>query len=84
MRKGLAHFFFVALALLVIPSCGGNDNVVNTTPPTTLAPLGAACAPCNVNADCQSGLTCQQFRNAAGAIRTLCGDANPNMTCPAN
>ena len=42
------------------------------------------CEPCTNVDDCESGLTCQQFRDANGNIRNLCGDANPNMTCPAN
>jgi len=81
MRKS-AWFFALALAT---SACSPDVTVVNvlpTPPPTTLAPRGVACSPCSVNADCQTGLTCQQFRNAAGAISNLCGDANPSMTCP--
>lgn len=57
------------LAVLPLAGCGGSKN--------------AACEPCTNVDDCQSGLTCQQFRDSAGNIRNLCGDANPNMTCPA-
>ena len=57
-------------AALPLAGCGGNKN--------------SACESCTNVDDCESGLTCQQFRDANGNIRNLCGDANPNMTCPAN
>jgi hypothetical protein len=81
MSTRFAHVFLITLAVLALPGCGGSGDV--NTPPTTLASRGKACDSCATNADCESGLTCQQFRNAAGSIITLCGDANPNMTCPA-
>lgn len=56
-------------AALPLAGCGDNRN--------------SACEPCSNVDDCEAGLTCQQFRDANGDIRNLCGDANPNMTCPA-
>jgi hypothetical protein len=57
------------LAALPLAGCGSDRN--------------SACEPCANVDDCESGLTCQQFENRdTGAIRNLCGDANPNMTCP--
>jgi len=58
------------LAAMPLAGCGSNRN--------------SACESCTNVDDCESGLTCQQFRDANGNIRNLCGDANPNMTCPAN
>jgi len=58
------------LAAMPLAGCGSNKN--------------SACESCTNVDDCESGLTCQQFRDANGNIRNLCGDANPNMTCPAN
>lgn len=42
-----------------------------------------ACEPCVNDEDCETGLTCQAFRDNDGNILNLCGDANPDMTCPA-
>ena len=58
------------LAAMPLAGCGSNRN--------------SACEACTNVDDCESGLTCQQFRDSNGNIRNLCGDANPNMTCPAN
>lgn len=59
----------LVLAALPLAGCGSDRN--------------RACEPCSNVDDCESGLTCQQFQNPdTGAIRNLCGDANPNMTCP--
>jgi hypothetical protein len=44
----------------------------------------SACEPCTNVDDCESGLTCMQFRDDSGNTRNLCGDANPDMVCPAN
>ena len=58
------------LAVLPFAGCGKNRN--------------QACEPCTNVSDCQPGLSCQQFTDRnTGTIRNLCGDANPNMTCPA-
>jgi hypothetical protein len=59
----------LVLAALPLAGCGSNKN--------------GACETCSNVDDCESGLTCQQFRDSQGNIRNLCGDANPNMTCPA-
>lgn len=59
------------LLLVCIPlaGCGSNKN--------------SACEACTNDEDCESGLTCQPFReDPSGNIFTLCGDANPAMTCP--
>jgi hypothetical protein len=56
------------LAAMPLAGCGDNKN--------------SACEACSNVDDCESGLTCQQFRDSNGNIRNLCGDANPNMTCP--
>ena len=56
------------LAALPFAACGSNRN--------------SACEACTNVDDCEQGLTCQQFRDNNGNIRNLCGDANPNMTCP--
>ncbi len=59
------------LLLAAIPLAGcGNRN--------------SACEPCVNVDDCESGLTCLQFVDESGNTRNLCGDANPDMTCPAN
>ena len=58
------------LAALPLAGCGSSKN--------------SACESCTNVDDCESGLTCQQFAGANGTIRNLCGDANPNMTCPTN
>jgi hypothetical protein len=58
----------VLLAAMPLAGCGDDGN--------------SACEPCTNVDDCESGLTCQQFSDANGNIRNLCGDANPNMTCP--
>ncbi len=58
------------LAAMPLAGCGSSKN--------------SACEACTNVEDCESGLTCQQFRDASGNIRNLCGDANPNMTCPNN
>jgi hypothetical protein len=59
------------LAAMPLAGCGDDGN--------------QACEPCDNVDDCESGLTCQQFENLeTGAIRNLCGDANPDMSCPAN
>jgi len=55
------------LAAMPLAGCGSDRN--------------SACEPCTNVDDCESGLTCQQFSDASGNIRNLCGDANPNMTC---
>lgn len=57
------------LAVMPLAGCGDDRN--------------SACEPCSNVDDCEAGLTCQQFRDDNGDIRNLCGDANPNMTCPA-
>ena len=57
-------------AAMPLAGCGSDRN--------------SACEPCDAVDDCESGLTCQQFRDSSGNIRNLCGDANPNMTCPNN
>lgn len=57
------------LAAMPLAGCGEDGN--------------AACEACANDEDCESGLTCQMFRNADGNILNLCGDANPAMTCPA-
>ena len=54
-------------AALPLAGCGDDGN--------------SACEPCSNVDDCEAGLTCQQFSDASGNIRNLCGDANPNMTC---
>jgi len=59
----------VLLAVMPLAGCGDDGN--------------SACEPCTNVDDCEAGLTCQQFTNpSTGAIRNLCGDANPNMQCP--
>ena len=58
----------VLAAALPFAACGGKNS---------------ACEACSNVDDCESGLSCQQFRDSSGNIRNLCGDANPNMTCPA-
>ena len=58
------------LAVMPLAGCGDDGN--------------SACEPCSNVDDCESGLTCQQFSDSSGNIRNLCGDANPNMTCPGN
>lgn len=64
-------FLALALVLCLLPLAGcGNDK-------------SQACEECSNVEDCDDGLTCQQFRDSSGNIRNLCGDANPNMTCPA-
>jgi hypothetical protein len=60
----------LVFAVLPFAGCGSNKN--------------SACEACTNVDDCQSGLTCQIFRDTNGNIRNLCGDANPSMTCPAN
>jgi hypothetical protein len=58
------------LAALPLAGCGRDRN--------------SACEACTNDEDCETGLTCQMFRNTAdGNILFLCGDANPIMTCPA-
>jgi hypothetical protein len=57
------------LAVLPLAGCGDDSN--------------SACEECVNDEDCESGLTCQMFRdNPSGNILNLCGDANPAMTCP--
>ena len=41
-----------------------------------------ACEPCSNVSDCETGLTCQIFRDASQNEVNLCGDAGANMTCP--
>lgn len=41
-----------------------------------------ACEPCSNASDCEIGLTCQIFRDAASNERNLCGDSSANMICP--
>jgi hypothetical protein len=61
----------LALLLAALPLAGcGSDR-------------SRACEPCTNDDECESGLTCQAFRDNAGNIINLCGDANPDMTCPA-
>jgi hypothetical protein len=57
------------LAAMPLAGCGSNKN--------------SACEACTNDEDCESGLTCQAFRDANESILFLCGDANPAMTCPA-
>jgi hypothetical protein len=57
------------LAALPLAGCGSNKQ--------------SACEACANDEECESGLTCQAFRDANGNILNLCGDANPAMTCPA-
>ena len=56
------------LAVSPLAGCGDNGN--------------SACEACSNVDDCESGLTCQQFRDSNGNIRNLCGDANADMVCP--
>jgi hypothetical protein len=60
----------VLLAVMPLAGCGDDGN--------------GPCEPCSNVDDCEAGLTCQQFQDGSGNIRNLCGDANPNMTCPGN
>ena len=57
------------LTTLPLMACGDDRN--------------GACEECANDDDCESGLTCQLFRDGSGATFDLCGDANPAMTCPA-
>ena len=41
-----------------------------------------ACEPCTNVSDCETGLTCQIFRDASQNEVNLCGDASTNMLCP--
>jgi hypothetical protein len=69
MRTSRWMLLFAVLAVMPLAGCGDNGN--------------SACEPCNNVDDCESGLSCQQFTDVnTGAVRNLCGDANPNMTCP--
>jgi hypothetical protein len=44
---------------------------------------GAPCDSCSNDADCRSGLFCQQFTTpSTGHTFLACGANNPNMTCP--
>ena len=70
MRSSRWMLMLLLLAAMPFAGCGNNRN--------------SACEPCTNVDDCESGLTCQQFRDNNGNIRNLCGDANPNMTCPNN
>jgi hypothetical protein len=70
MRSSRWLFMLMLAALPLAAGCGSNRN--------------SACEPCDNVDDCESGLSCQQFRDANNNIRNLCGDANPNMTCPNN
>jgi hypothetical protein len=70
MRTSRWMLMLLLLAAMPLAGCGDSGN--------------SACESCTNVEDCESGLTCQQFRDANGNIRNLCGDANPNMTCPAN
>ena len=54
------------LAAMPLAACGSNRNT--------------ACEPCTNDEDCESGLICQQFRDAIGNIRNLCADFNTE-TC---
>ena len=56
------------LAAIPLAGCGSDRN--------------SACEPCSNVDDCESGLSCQQFTDSNGNLRNLCGDDNPNMTCP--
>ena len=47
------------------------------------ADKAVACEPCANDDDCEAGLACQLFEDTQGNRRNLCGDANPNMVCPA-
>lgn len=58
------------LAAMPLASCGGAKN--------------RACEPCSNVDDCETGLTCQIFRDANANPVNLCGDASTNMICPAN
>jgi hypothetical protein len=57
------------LAAVPLSGCGEDGNT--------------ACEACTNDEDCESGLTCQMFRDRNENILNLCGDANPLMTCPA-
>ena len=70
MRSSRWLLVLLLLAAMPFAGCGSNKN--------------GACEPCTNVSDCQTGLTCQQFRDTNGNIRNLCGDANTNMQCPAN
>ena len=59
------------LLLIALPLAGCGENRNN------------ACEECTVDEDCETGLTCQLFRNGAGETFNLCGDSNPAMSCPA-
>ena len=64
--------WMLVLMLAVMPFAGCGDN------------RNEACEPCSNVDDCEAGLTCQQFVDTqTGTIRNLCGDANPDMRCPA-
>lgn len=68
MRSSRWMLMLLLLAAMPLAGCGDSGN--------------SACEACTNVGDCESGLTCQQFRDSGGNIRNLCGDANPNMTCP--
>ena len=70
MRTSRWMLMLLLLAAMPLAGCGDDKS--------------SSCEACTNVDDCESGLTCQQFRDANGNIRNLCGDANPNMTCPAN
>lgn len=72
----------INLTVELRPQSCGNSRMVGEL--SSAPGQGGACAPCGSSADCRAGLTCQQFRDSAGNVRNLCGDANPNMTCPAS
>ncbi len=67
MRSSRRWMLLLMLAAMPLAGCGNDGN--------------SACEPCSNVDDCEAGLTCQQFSDASGNIRNLCGDANPNMTC---
>lgn len=69
MRSSRWMLMLILLAALPLAGCGSNKN--------------SACEACTNDEDCETGLTCQMFRDTNGNILFLCGDPNPAMSCPA-
>ena len=69
MRKSRRILMLLLLAALPFAGCGDSGN--------------NACEECVDDSDCETGLTCQIFRQSDGFVINLCGDTNPLMTCPA-